>query len=188
MVPTSRWWAPEPERRLRDDPNDPDEREGVLGVWGEVDAIFFVLGTKFVVLRGERLASAGVCATTGLAGHQALATQGHLAAPGGLTGCARGARPRGVTHASFQILPKFFRADGTVTRPGGGSDLILVPRTKCLVLGAWMGRREGAARQGGSTKELSVRVHFVRFEPARSGGSPTSKSPPPTSVSLRSTS
>lgn len=50
--------------------------------------------------------------------------------------------------------------------------------------GAW----QGLARQGGSTKEHSVRVHFVRFEPARSGGSPTSKSPPPTSVSLRSTS
>lgn len=50
------------------------------------------------------------------------------------------------------------------------------------------GTLSGLARQGGRTKEHSVQVHFVRFEPARSGGSPTSKSPPPTSVSLRSTS
>jgi hypothetical protein len=42
--------------------------EGVLGIWGEVSAIFFVLGTKFVVLRGERLASAGVGAMTGVVG------------------------------------------------------------------------------------------------------------------------
>ncbi len=57
------------------------------------------------------------------------------AARGGMTGCARGARPRGVTPAPFPKFAEFFRADGTVTRPGGGSDLILVPRTKCWVLG-----------------------------------------------------
>ena len=37
--------------------------------------------------------------------------------------------------------------------------------------GAW----QGLARQGGSTKELSVRVHFVRFEP----GLPDFKIPTP---------
>ena len=143
----------------------------------------------------------GVAGTAGV--HAGLGALMEVGAQGGMTGCARGARPRGVTPAPFPKFAEFFRTDGTVTRPGGGSDLILAPGTWYEVLRGETGRREGAgdgevhagagtlsglARQGGSTKELSVRVHFVRFEPARSGGSPTSKSPPPTSVSLRSTS
>lgn len=96
----------------------------LLAICGEVDAIFFVLGTKCQDPNEEGLASAGVCAPTGLVGRQALATQGHLAARGGMTGCAWGARPRGVTQASFSKFAEFFRTDGTVTTPGGGSDLI----------------------------------------------------------------
>nr|DAV82761.1 MAG TPA: hypothetical protein [Caudoviricetes sp.] len=101
-----------------------------------------------------------------------------------------------MTRAPFQNLPKFFGGDGTAQRGEGVFGFtrsIFVPCTWYEVLRGERGlvavsTLPGPARQGGATKEHSVQVHFVRFEPARSGGSPTSKSPPPTSVSLRSTS
>ena len=49
-------------------------REGVLDISGEVNAIFFVLGTKCQDLNEEGLASAGVCAMTGVVGCQEAAT------------------------------------------------------------------------------------------------------------------
>lgn len=49
-------------------------REGVLDICSEVDAIFFVLGTKCQDLNEEGLASAWVCAMTGVVGCQEDAT------------------------------------------------------------------------------------------------------------------
>lgn len=184
-------------------------REGALAICSEVDAIFFVLGTKCLVLRGERLASAGVCVMTGAVGRWGAERLPRLQRPG-CPGRSRrhdrvrqGRTPlRGNTRFVSDFAEIF--PDRRYCHEAGGwfgfDRLIFVLRTWYEVLGLfclskfWVLGRAAAgtlsalARQGGSTKEHSVRVHFVRFEPARSGGSPTSKSPPPTSVSLRSTS
>ena len=158
-------------------------REGALAICGEANAIFFVLGTKFLDLHEARTAGRRARQSEGMAvlgrrpARCAPGAPGCMPPPapgvskafggedGRLTGCARGARPRGVTPAPFPKFAEFFRTDGTVTRPGGGSDSILVPRTKCLVLGAWKGRREGRCRA------------VARRAPARCRGSPVRAAP-----------
>lgn len=89
------------------------------------------------------------------------------AARGDMTGCARGARPRGVTHASFSKFAEFFWADGTVTRPGGGSDLILAPGTWYLVRGTERGDGKKRERAVGSLPSARCQPWPVRAAPLR---------------------
>lgn len=137
--------------------------------------IFFVLGTKFVVLRGERLASAGVGTDLHLAAGKgagrgvgrgwvcsgALTVQGSC---GGMTGCAWGARPPRGNTCSISKICRIF-PDRRYCHEAGGrfgfTRPIFVPGTWYEVLGR--DRCRAAARRA----PARCRVWPVRAAPLR---------------------